>query len=963
MRSWTTPTPEQIEKVKAMGVRSENRTYFFDHLENPKWVMPLADAGFFREAPEAETLDEDQIRFPPWPEGRYLTRVASIDPKAVSQVLRQMTTSSNPAVTRLQFTAAVELPDSAIVDLADKIVELCQAPHLNYFAEDAAAAIGRLAVAATESSELNRAFKAAKSLLDIHESSSIQDLGISRVRDRATSRISPWLYGRVIDALLPVLVDKAGLEGVAFFLSILYKAMLMDCANDAGMEDSRSDQHSYIWRRRIGSDSEHGRPELRQILVSALRDASLRYASLGDGATEAVVLRLENSSQLFRRIALHVLANTTFGRELVSERIGSRILFDAFQVRNEYHEFIRARFGDANPMAQDTFLRWIEDGPDMESYRDRRTRWVNNPDDGDAAQQYQKRWQVRHYRLVADHLSGEHADRYASLLEEFGDSGAVSPDDEDIPAARVIPVVGPLSEEELAERSPLEIIDFLRNWEPPAVQSWDEEVSIEGLGKTFQQIVRRNPEHYSTIAQHLVDVDPTYVRHYFEALKAAVGNGEAISWREVLELAHHVLNAPFEKEPENHPWNRDPGWSWCRRSISSLLEAGLRDGESKISLDLRKDVWKILKRLTEDSDPSPHDERRQLNGLDYHTLSINANRPVAMHTVIQYALWYRRESDALEAMAMRDGSLMPEVRELLERHLDLEHECSLAVRSVYGRWLPWLQFLDGEWTKSNLDKIFPLEPESEELRDVAWATYIVWCPAFDPAYEMLEREYHHAISRVTAHDRVNVRREEDIDLHLGEHLITFYWRGVIGLSVFEAFLSRAADDLIGQVMWYLGDALQNTAETIPSEVLVRIRTLWEARFEIIEQAGVDHIQEARSFGYTFSSRKMEDAWATDMFERLQSVPGVRGTPNAAIERLAEIAADEPDIAVRLFARALNQAENDWDYISWRDAAVQIVISSEASTQDDARECRQDIIDFYIKHGELDFRSYVQSRRQ
>ena len=39
----------------------------------------------------------------------------------------------------------------------------------------------------------------------------------------------------------------------------------------------------------------------------------------------------------------------------------------------------------------------------------------------------------------------------------------------------------------------------------------------------------------------------------------------------------------------------------------------------------------------------------------------------------------------------------PEVRFVLENHLDLAKDSSLAIRAVYGQWLPWLIFLDREW--------------------------------------------------------------------------------------------------------------------------------------------------------------------------------------------------------------------------------------------------------------------------
>jgi flagellar biosynthesis/type III secretory pathway protein FliH len=41
MKSWKTPTPEQVEKAIALIVHPQQSSYFFNHLQNPKWISPL----------------------------------------------------------------------------------------------------------------------------------------------------------------------------------------------------------------------------------------------------------------------------------------------------------------------------------------------------------------------------------------------------------------------------------------------------------------------------------------------------------------------------------------------------------------------------------------------------------------------------------------------------------------------------------------------------------------------------------------------------------------------------------------------------------------------------------------------------------------------------------------------------------------------------------------------------------
>ena len=90
MRSWKKPTPEQVDQAVALLVYAEHYRYFFDRLENPEWLEPLWDKGFFKHPPQP-VWDEGEgtIRFPPWPEARYLARMAKHKPELVAKIIKR----------------------------------------------------------------------------------------------------------------------------------------------------------------------------------------------------------------------------------------------------------------------------------------------------------------------------------------------------------------------------------------------------------------------------------------------------------------------------------------------------------------------------------------------------------------------------------------------------------------------------------------------------------------------------------------------------------------------------------------------------------------------------------------------------------------------------------------------------------------------------------------------------------
>src|SRR5216683_6468233 len=88
MPSWQPPTPDEVSKAIALLARPEQRRYFFDKLNNPRWITPLADRGFFMHPPTPLRDDaQGTIQFPPWPLSQYLARMARL-PDAQEEVLR-----------------------------------------------------------------------------------------------------------------------------------------------------------------------------------------------------------------------------------------------------------------------------------------------------------------------------------------------------------------------------------------------------------------------------------------------------------------------------------------------------------------------------------------------------------------------------------------------------------------------------------------------------------------------------------------------------------------------------------------------------------------------------------------------------------------------------------------------------------------------------------------------------------
>ena len=90
--------------------------------------------------------------------------------------------------------------------------------------------------------------------------------------------------------------------------------------------------------------------------------------------------------------------------------------------------------------------------------------------------------------------------------------------------------------------------------------------------------------------------------------------------------------------------------------------------------------------------------------MDPATLSLNTTRGQAFHGVVRYALWLQRHSEDPDKFSFSDA---PEVKAVLDAHLDVNRDPSLAIRSVYGQWFPWLVLLDRDWAVGNAAQNLP----------------------------------------------------------------------------------------------------------------------------------------------------------------------------------------------------------------------------------------------------------------
>jgi len=965
MKSWKTPTPEQIDRTVALIGHAEQYRYFFDRLENPEWVLPLKSKGFFRNPPKPQR-DEARgtIGFPPWPESRYLARIASLKPELVRSIILEIPETENTRVYEDLVDALLNMSPDLAAQFLEKAKTWVRSPYQSILPEK----LGKLVAHWAKGGKVNEALDLARILLEIlpdpKYERKTEKKEIYNLSPQPRARFDTWHYEQILKKDSPELVKAGGIRTFNLFCDLLETTIRLSRRRD---DNEGPEDYSYIWRKAIEDHTQNQHHGLNDILVLAIRDAAELIVQTNMSSIAELISILESRPwRIFHRVALYLLRRfPSADPDLVATHLTNRGLFNNIGVRHEYAVLISEQFGRLTQEQQQVILGWIEQGPDLEKFKESESQLMGKRPSDVEADRYRKIWQRDWLARFKLQLPDEWQHRYQGLVAEYGGE----PEHPEFPVWMESGWVGPtspMSAESLKAMQVSELVIYLKTWRPP---SDFYAPSPEGLGRELTTIVSEDPARFAQEAQQFQGLDPTYVRSAIRGIEEACKAKKTFDWTSILQLCHWIVTQHREIPGRQVPRrDADLDWGGARQAVARLLSSGFDEEAVEIPFGFRQQVWEVLKPLTDDPEPTPEYEV-QYGGsnMDPATLSINTVRGEAMHTVVRYALWVRRHLEIPpdgKKKLTRGFEEMSEVREVLDEHLELSRDPSLAVRAVYGQWLPWLALLDRSWVRDRVSKIFPLDESQGAFRDAAWGTYIIFCQPYDDVLEVLRGQYVFAVEHVGTEQGEN-KRLDDPDRHLAEHLMTFYWRGKFDLDdpggLMAKFWQKASDSLRGYALEYIGRSFYHTKDPVPSNILQRVKILWERRLATAKEASppANHRVEMAAFGWWFASGKFDDDWAFNQLSDALKIAGKTDPDHMVVERLAALVHTMPKRAVQCLETIVKGDREGWVIYGWREHAQTILTTALRSADSEAATSAENLIHYLGSRGYFEFRDLLQ----
>lgn len=944
------PTADTVQKALVqIGKSAANYRYFFENLKSASWLAPLAQAGLFTNPPGHEPLNGGFI-FPTWPASQYLARMAKI-PAAQAEVLcivLAMHETENVNVHSDLLDIALALPAKDAAKLVGRARLWVHSPYQGLARYDIGDLIAHLANGGQPGPALQMA-KEVFALLPSTPPKSDEDSLSLLPEPRAW--LDDWHYEETLKKAVPGLVVGDAHRTLELFCDLLAQAMVLSRKSD----DARHEDYSYIWHDAIEHDEHPAR--LRNSLISAVRKiAEQAIKRAPEHRTTVFDLLRRHQWTVFKRIDLHLLReflNLTIG-EVAG--IAPTLVELEGSARHEEARLLASAFPLLPAAAQQAVLQRIMEGPEEEGVV-KWLRFVKVEPTPEQIADFNLRWRAQRLTLIEKHVPPAWRSQVDDILAR---AGSVRRPDEVPRSARWVGPTSPKTKEDLLAMSPAQAVEYLREWTPPPGPF---EATPEGLGRVLSEVVPRRLEGYVAQAAEFRTVDPTFVRFLFSSLESAIKAKQTFAWPPILALAQWVVEQP-RQIPARHKalMDADPDWGWTRGTIATLLEAGLNEGPAQIPFDQRDVVWGIIEPLTKDPDPTPeHEQKYGGENMDPSTMAINTVRGKALHTVVAYALWVRRYLDKLPAPPALTFGAMPEVRGVLDAHLDTGRDPSLTIRSLYGRFFPWLQDLDREWAQAAAERIFPSDAAQAGLYAAAWDAYLVFCAAYSDVLPVLRAQYARAVANVAAYNPATKRRLRP-EQHLGEHLIAYFWQGNLALddSLLVHFFLLAPDALRAHIIGYAGRSLANTKQALASPFAQRLREFWEWRLRTAQQSGnlMAYREELAEFGWWFGSRKLDDTWTLAQVRAVLDLTGQIEPDFQVGETLEALAPDHLDDAVMCVARMVEASRQDWTIYGIRNHITAILKLALGSDNVTAKVTAERLVQYLVGRGHFEYRGLL-----
>jgi hypothetical protein len=462
----------------------------------------------------------------------------------------------------------------------------------------------------------------------------------------------------------------------------------------------------------------------RHLLLDLLRDAALRHLSSGDEERAWVFTWLEGQdSEVFVRLRVWLLARVASeGARKEAVLAEPEVLFSRSSLP-EIHDLLPVAFAGMDEAGRAALVTRIESGPDPEP-------WM----EGDAASPAEiEAWQDEWRQRLLAALEPELADAARSRLEQLRrDRGRLErPGSGEGEVTGWVGPTSPVGAVDLAQMDHDELLGLLREFR---AERHFAAPSPAGLARELTSAIESAPGDWSWFAGELPGIPATYVGAWFTALRKVVARDETIGdIASVLTSIGWVLDR--EGDPDGQGDFLDPDVDFYRSQQAAadlLIELLERD---RPELDLRGEVWELVEKLADSTDPTPEREASLEPGP--MQLSLTCLRPRGATALLRYLQWLEVRLPDGEGPGPRGMAAAPEADPTLARLLD--EDPSIGVRAALASEARLLAMVDLDLLERRIAAF--TDPDGDLRARAGWEAYVDYGEVYAPLVALLADAY------------------------------------------------------------------------------------------------------------------------------------------------------------------------------------------------------------------------------
>lgn len=964
MKFWTPPTNEMIEKVLSSVKKETDRQYFFSRLNNPLWVLPLRERGYFNNPPGMKELPDGYVQFPNWPELTYLVTVAEEATDQVIDIVLTLPKTDNPRIYGDILAIALKLEGQKSAKLLPKLVEYTELgnPFLAHRYPE-------LLAHWTTQGNYGAALEMVKKLIPFQEDPRAQEkqrlykknLNTLETLLDPAPRFHEWDYQQILNKGVCPLAEKEPYE-VALLLIDAVANMLRLGIHTEDLDKVRGEDYSEIWCRRLDKpDRDH--QTAKEMLVQTLAFACERVYEKAPGSIDALDQALRSQRwKVFRRLRQQLYASHLNDQTLpwIRELIIGHVDYAKWEHHYEFQLMIRKACELFGPRLlsegeQSNIFNAILSGPSKEDFRE----WMGERYTDEAFKQRQRYFHRMQLRPFVALLSGE-LRRYLDELDEDADAkditdGSYSPAGEE--RGGFVSYRSPKTEEDLENLTDEELLVYLNDWseERRDKHDWLVEINISALAGVFQSLFKgRIVPDGGRLAFWMAHRDkiarPIYVASMIKVMQELINDKKFEDIDQWIDFCAWVLahqdSKRVEGQPEPREESRDlPDWGSSRRAVVDFIDVCVNK-DINAPATARVGLASLLQQVCNQPDwRLDHDLPVLLNQDDPIAEAINNTRSRALESLVHFGFWIRRHLPE---------DTVPEVTDILSRRLGEGAEFPLTrpEHALLGMHFGNLCALNQSWAIGQRGAMFP-QGNIPVWRD-AIGSYIRFNKPFKVMFEILRNDFEFALENLNVLKAAKEDSGELVD-RLGQHLFTYYLWQLYSLAGAESLLARFYEKTSGdrrrwaRLFDHVGRSLRNSGKQLEKELTDRAIAYFDWRLAAAEPL------ELQEYTFWLEADCLDAEWRLRSYAKILDFKrGKDVGQSLEVKALNKLLPDHLPLVIECFAKITDTLDQGSHLYILADVAKPILRSGLNADDPEVRAHAERARENLLRLGRFDF---------